>query len=114
MQHIPYRGSGQMLPDLLGGNLPTAMDNIASAIPCMKACKPRALAVFAPAGMRPAIIGRRYTGITRILKTADMQKHFFDLDLDTSGMSPQELSALIKADVPRLGKVVKDSGARAD
>jgi tripartite-type tricarboxylate transporter receptor subunit TctC len=48
------------------------------------------------------------------MKMPNMQKRFFDLGLDSSGMSPQELSALIKADVPRLGKVVKDSGARAD
>lgn len=145
MQHIPYRGSGQMLPDLLGGNLPVAMDNIASAIPHMKAGKLRALAVttatrsavapdvptlaesgltgyelsswqavFAPAGTPPAIIDRLYTEIVRIMKTPEMQKRFFDLGLDSSGMSPQELSALIKADVPRLGKVVKESGARAD
>ena len=29
-------------------------------------------------------------------------------------MPPAELAALIKADVPRLGKVVKDSGATAN
>jgi hypothetical protein len=29
-------------------------------------------------------------------------------------MPPQELAALVKSDVPRLGKIVKDSGARAD
>ncbi len=145
MQHIPYRGSGPMLTDLLGGNIPAAMDNIASAIPHMKAGKLRALAVttaarsavapdvptlaesglpgyeisswqalFAPAGTPPAIIERLYTEITGIMKTPEMQKRFFDLGLDPSGMSPQDLTALIKADVPRLGKVVRDSGARAD
>ena len=45
MQHIPYRGSGQLLSDLLGDNILTAMDNIASAIPHIKAGKLRALAV---------------------------------------------------------------------
>ena len=145
MQHIPYRGSGQMLPDLLGGNILTAMDNIASAIPHMKAGKLRALAVttatrsavapdvptlaesglpgyelsswqavFAPASTPAAIVDRLYTEITRIMKTPEMQKRFFDLGLDASGMPPSELLALIKSDVPRLGKVVKDSGARAD
>jgi hypothetical protein len=29
-------------------------------------------------------------------------------------MPPAELAAVIKADVPRLGKVVKDSGAKAE
>ena len=44
----------------------------------------------------------------------DVARRLADLDLDVSGMPPAELTALIKADVPRLGKVVKDSGATAD
>src|SRR3954462_1208377 len=32
MQHIPYRGSGPMITDLLGGNRVVAVDNIATAI----------------------------------------------------------------------------------
>ena len=145
MQHIPYRGSGQMMPDLLSGNLPVAFDNIATAIPQMKAGKLRALAVttatrsavapdvptmaesglagyelsswqavFAPAGTPAPIIERLYTEIARILKTPEIQKRFAELGLDVSGMPPQELAALVKSDVPRLGKIVKESGARAD
>ena len=45
MQHIPYKGSGQMLPELLGGTIVVAVDNIATALPHMKAGKLRALAV---------------------------------------------------------------------
>ena len=44
----------------------------------------------------------------------DVAKRFSELGLDVSGMPPAELAALIKADVPRLGKVVKDSGATAN
>jgi hypothetical protein len=29
-------------------------------------------------------------------------------------MPPAELAALVKADVPRLGKIVKESGAKAE
>ena len=45
MQHIPYRGSGQMMPELLGGTLLVAFDNIATAIQHVNAGKLRALAV---------------------------------------------------------------------
>jgi tripartite-type tricarboxylate transporter receptor subunit TctC len=145
MQHIPYRGSGQMLPELLGGTLPVAFDNIASAIPHMKAGKLRALAVttaqrssvapdvptmaesglagyelgswqavFAPAGTPPAIVERLYQEIAKILKTPDVSRRLGELGLDLSGMPPAELAALVKAEVPRLGKVVRDSGAKAD
>ena len=145
MQHIPYRGSGQMLPELLGGTLAVAFDNVASALPHVKAGKLRALAVttatrtsvapevptlaesglagyeisswqavFAPAGTPPAIVERLYTEIARILKTPDVARRLGELGLDLSGMSPAELAALVKADVPRLGKVVRDSGAKAE
>jgi len=145
MQHIPYRGSGPMIPELLGGTLPVAFDNITTVIQHIKAGKLRALAVttatrsgvapgvptmaesglagyelsswqavFAPAGTPKAIIDRLYTEIAKILKMPDVVKRLTDLGLDISGMPPAELAALIKADVPRLGKVVKDSGATAN
>ena len=145
MQHVPYRGSGQMIPELLGGTLQVAVDNIATALPHMKAGKLRALAVttaqrsgvapdvptmaesglagyelsswqavFAPAGTLPAIVERLYTEIAKILKLPEVSKRLGDLGLDLSGMPPAQLAALVKADVPRLGKVVRDSGAKAE
>ena len=145
MQHIPYRGSGPMIPELLGGTLPIAFDNITTVIQHMKAGKLRALAVttaqrsgaapdvptmaesglagyelsswqavFAPVGTPKPIVERLYVEIGKILKMPDVAKRLNDLGLDISGMPPAELAALIKADVPRLGKVVKDSGAKAD
>ena len=145
MQHIPYRGSGQMMPELLGGTLLVAFDNIATAVQHVNAGKLRALAVtsatrsvvspdvptmaesglpgydisswqavFAPAGTPAPIVERLYTEISRILKTPDIQKRLSDLGLNVSEMTPAQLTALIKADVPRLGKIVKETGARAD
>ena len=145
MQHIPYRGSGQMMPELLGGNLPVAFDNIATAIQHVNAGKLRALAVtsmtrsvvspdvptmaeaglagydisswqavFAPAGTPAPIVERLYTEIARILKMPDIQKRLTDLGLNISETTPAQLTALIKSDVPRLGKIVKESGAKAD
>ena len=145
MQHIPYRGSGQMMPELLGGTVPVAFDNIATAVQHVNAGKLRALAVtsatrsivspdvptmaeaglagydisswqavFAPAGTPAPIVERLYTEISRILKTPDIQKRLSDLGLNISEMTPAQLSALIKSDVPRLGKIVKETGARAD
>ncbi len=145
MQHIPYRGSGQMMPELLGGTLLVAMDNIATAVPHLKAGKLRALAVtsaqrsgvapdvptmaesglagyelsswqavFAPAGTPKPVIDKLYGEIAKILKTPDVEKRLTELGLDLSGMPPAQLGELVKADVPRLGKIVKESGARAE
>ncbi len=145
MQHVPYRGSGPMITELLGGSLPLAVDNIATAVAHLKTGKLRALAVttaqrssvapdvptlaeaglagyeisswqavFAPAGTPRAIVDRLHAEIAKILRMPDIAKRLGDMGLELSGMPPAELAALIKADLPRLGKVVKDSGATAN
>ena len=145
MQHIPYRGSGPMVTELLGGTLPAAFDNITTVIQHVKSGKLRGLAVtaaqrsniapdiptlaesglagfdisswqavFAPAGTPPAIVARLQTEIARILKLPEVQKRFSELGLEPGGMPSAELAALVKNDVARLGKVVRDSGAKAE
>jgi tripartite-type tricarboxylate transporter receptor subunit TctC len=45
MNHVPYRGSGPMLADLLGGHLLIAFDNLPSSIGGIRGGQIRALAV---------------------------------------------------------------------
>ena len=45
MTHIPYRGSGPALLDLMGGNTDVMFDNLPSALPQIKAGKLKAFAV---------------------------------------------------------------------
>ena len=45
MLHIPYRGSGPALLDLMGGTMDLMFDNLPSALPHIKAGKLKALAV---------------------------------------------------------------------
>ena len=145
MQHIPYRGSGPMLPELLGGTLPMAFENSNAVLPHIKAGKLRGLAVttaqrssmlpelptlaeaglqgyeigswqavFAPAGTPKPIVERLHAEIAKILKTPDVAKRLTDLGLELNGMPPAEFAAFLRTEVPRLGKIVKDSGAKAD
>ena len=37
-----------------------------------------------------------------------------DLGLEPGGMAPEELAALIRTDIPKLGKVVRESGAKPE
>lgn len=45
MVHVPYRGAGQALTDLIGGQADLMFDNISSALPHIKAGRVRALGV---------------------------------------------------------------------
>jgi tripartite-type tricarboxylate transporter receptor subunit TctC len=45
MVHIPYRGAGPAVNDVLGGQVPVYFDQVASSLPHVKAGKLRAIAV---------------------------------------------------------------------
>lgn len=44
MTHVPYRGSGPAMADLIAGNVPLMMDSLASALPQVQAGRAKALA----------------------------------------------------------------------
>ena len=71
-------------------------------------------ALFAPAGVPRAIIERLHGETAKALKSTDVARRLQDLGLDRGGMPPDELAALIRSDIPRLGKIVRDSGAKVD
>lgn len=45
LQHVPYRGSGPAMADLLAGNVPLMMDSLAAALGQVKGGRARALAI---------------------------------------------------------------------
>lgn len=45
MQHIPYKGRAQAIPDLLGGRIQMIFDNMPSALPLVKSGELRAIGV---------------------------------------------------------------------
>jgi tripartite-type tricarboxylate transporter receptor subunit TctC len=145
MQHIPYKGSGPMIPDLLAGQIQLSFENITTAYPPAKAGKLKALAVtsskrsfvapdvptlaesglagydisswqamYAPAGLPKDILGRVHAEVVKTLRAPDNAKKLQDLGLDPGGMTPDELAAYMRAEIPRLGKIVRDSGAKVD
>ena len=48
MTHVPYKGAGQALPDLIGGQINIMFDNITSSMAYIKSGKLRVLAVTTP------------------------------------------------------------------
>ena len=145
MQHIPYKGSGPMIPDLLSGTIQLSFENITTAYPQVKAGRLKALAVtsskrsfvapevptmseaglagydisswqamYAPGGTPREIVARLHSETARILRAPENAKKLQELGLEPGGMAPEELTALMRAEIPRLGKVVRASGAKVD
>jgi len=73
-----------------------------------------AIALFAPAKTPTAIINQLSQETARVLKRPDVKQKFFDSGAETIGSSPEELAAMIKSDVTKWGKLIKEAGIKVD
>jgi tripartite-type tricarboxylate transporter receptor subunit TctC len=142
--HIPYRGSGPMLQDLMAGQVQMSIDNLPSALPLIQSGKITALGVtseqpvatlpgvppiasvlpgyvaeswfvlVAPAGTPQPIIDKMSAEVDRILKKPEVAERFAKLGATPVGGTPKQLGDFIAAETRKWQKVVKDSGAKVD
>jgi tripartite-type tricarboxylate transporter receptor subunit TctC len=70
--------------------------------------------LFAPAGTPPAVVAKLNEEFVKALRSPDVEKRFGDQGLQVMADTPEAFAAIVAADAARLGKVVKESGARAD
>jgi tripartite-type tricarboxylate transporter receptor subunit TctC len=95
-------------PTPLAPELPT----VAQSLPGYESVS--RLAIFAPAGTPPAIVGRLNQEITRLLARPEVKDKFLAASMETVGGTPEALAALVKSEMDKLGKVIKAAGIRAD
>ncbi len=69
--------------------------------------------IFVPAGTPRALVNRLNGEIARILGSADVKEKFFSMGMEAVGGTPEQLAARVRADVVRMGKVIRDAGIRA-
>jgi tripartite-type tricarboxylate transporter receptor subunit TctC len=142
--HIPYRGSGPMLQDLMAGQVQMSIDNLPSALPLIQSGKLVALGVtsaqpvpqlpgvpaiasvlpgyeaeawfvlVAPAGTPQPIIDKLSAEVDRILKKPDVAERFAKLGATPVGGTPKQLGDFIAAETRKWQQVVKVSGAKVD
>ena len=70
--------------------------------------------LLAPAGTPEPVIRKIHADTARALAQPDVRARFADLYLDVIGNSPEEMAQVIKAEIPKWAKVIRDSGAKAD
>lgn len=93
----------------LGPGLPTIAE---SGVPGYEATSQ--LGMFAPAKTSPVLVNRLSREIVLFLGGADLKQRLFKLGLEAVGSSPQEFSALIKAEMEKWDKLIKTAGLRAN
>ena len=114
---VPHMQSGRLKalavtsaqPSTLLPEVPTVA---ATGLPGYEAASINAM--FAPSKTPAAVVNRLHQEIVRVLGTAEAKKRLFNAGLEPVGSSPEQLAAKVKAEMLRLGKIIKDSGVRAD
>ena len=71
-------------------------------------------AMFAPARTPAAVIGRLHREIATALKRPELRDRLFAMGLESVGGTPQQLAAVLNAEMTRLGKLIREAGIRAD
>ncbi len=69
---------------------------------------------LAPAGTPKDVIAKLNAEFNKALQQPELRKRLGDEGADAAGGTPEQFAALIKEEIPRWGKVVKESGARID
>lgn len=142
--HIPYKGVGPMITDMLSGQLKLTISSAVPLSPQVKSGRLRGLAVtspkrsaafpelpaiaetvpgyevvnwfgiFAPAGTPKPVIARVNAALNRALQSAELVKILNARGADAVGGAPEAFAKVVNADFAKWAKVVKDSGARVD
>jgi tripartite-type tricarboxylate transporter receptor subunit TctC len=144
MMHVPYKGSGPLITDLVAGQISLAFDNMPTALAQVKAGRLKALGVtskersalipsvpaigeivpgfevmswqglFAPAGTPAPILERLSMEVQQIMHAPDMVARLLDMGATAEGTTRANFAALVKEETVRWAAVVKASGARAE
>ena len=70
--------------------------------------------LLAPAGTPKEAIARLNAEFNKALQNPELRKKLGDEGADPAGGTPEQFGALIRDEIPRWGKVVRESGAKVD
>ncbi len=70
--------------------------------------------LLAPARTPATIVGKLHLETVKALALPDLRAKFADLGIEGVGNSPDEFAALIKSEIPKWAKVIKESGIKPD
>jgi tripartite-type tricarboxylate transporter receptor subunit TctC len=138
MVHVPYKGSGPVRADLLGGQVKIGCLGLSSILPHHKAGQLRIIAVtttkrspelpdvptiaetlpgydaslwtgvLAPKGTPAVAIKRIHQEVTKLLQSPEVRKAFERAGTDIVATDPKAFDQFLKAEYAKWGKVVRD------
>ncbi|OGA42998.1 MAG: hypothetical protein A3G24_25230 [Betaproteobacteria bacterium RIFCSPLOWO2_12_FULL_62_13] len=144
MVHVPYKGGGPAINDLLGGQVQTYSGTAISVVPYVKAGRLKALGVttarrlpvlpdvpavgetivgyesvvwqgvVVPKATPLAIVNRLNREIAGTLQLAEVKERLTGTGATVMGGTPAEFGALINSEIAKYAKLIKETGVRPD
>ena len=143
--HIPYKGAGPAVIDMVGGQVSMGFTALPSSIQHARSGKLRPIAVTSakrseaapelpsftelgfpsidlvvwygalyPAGTPTAIVERMSSEINRTVQAPEVKARLLQQGVESIGTTPAEFAKFIQSETLRYGRIIKDSGAKAD
>ena len=142
--HVPYKGTGQSVPAVVGGQVPMVLSGYPTLAAHAKEGRVKLLAInslkrldlapdvpaiaetipgfdfaptfglFAPNGTPREIIVKIGADVAQVVKLPDVAERMKNLGIEPIGVSGDEWAKLLKSDAERYSKAVKISGAKAE
>ncbi|MBV8168277.1 MAG: tripartite tricarboxylate transporter substrate binding protein [Alphaproteobacteria bacterium] len=144
LTHVPYRGGGQAVIDLLGGHLPMMFASLAAVMQYRDAGKVKVLAVvereryallrdiptvgetvpgfemsswlgvFAPAGTPAPIVDQLNRAIVAAMRSDDIRGKLDPQGLEIIGSTPADFAAVIREDLDRRREIIRTAGIQPE
>jgi tripartite-type tricarboxylate transporter receptor subunit TctC len=142
MSHVPYKGAGPILQDLLGGQVQMSVLDLAAIRSHLESGKLVALAVtgprrwpglpdvptfieqghpidmvgwngiMAPAGTPRPVIERMNAEINRAVQSVEGREQILKMGLLPTGTTSEEFAAIVRRDTTRWGEVIRKAGIK--
>ncbi len=144
MVHVPYKGGGPALLDVMGGRVPLMFNPLHASTPYMKGGKLKPLAVASPArvaeypdlpaiaetlpgfdvrswngmvvpsGTPRAVVRKINADVNQLLKQPTFRVKLGELGLEAVGGTAEQFDATIRSEMDKWAPIVKASGAKPD
>jgi tripartite-type tricarboxylate transporter receptor subunit TctC len=67
-----------------------------------------------PAGTPKAILDKFHADIVKVMQDGDLKKRFADLGVDAVSSTPEQFVSLMRADVAKYAKLIKEAGIKVE